>query len=230
MTREEAQVYAKLSEKLSRKDLEKLDKGYAKHYDAICAFAKGAEIETFSFILNEWYSVEEPAFSFDFKYRVRPSAEQRAEKLKPKKGEKLFYVSAFGIVKPFEFDGSIESNIIIDFGNYFRTREEAEAARERVFAAINKETVSKTEKVESLDGHGLSDAEKGVIRILRRCKARSMWNCDFVYPEDHSALTVCESGVLLEFESDTKACEFGDLADDVILEAKERREKGEPSW
>ena len=226
MTREQAQVYAKLS----REDIEKIDKGYAKHYDMLCAFANGEEIEEKHRYTMNWFTTELPYFYPERDYRVKPSAEQRAEKLKPKKGEKLFYVSAFGIVKPFEFDGSIESNIIIDFGNYFRTREEAEAARERVFSAINKETLSKMETVESLDGHKLSDAEKGVIRVLRRCKVETMWNCDFVYPEGHNALTVCESGVLLEFESGTKACEFGDLDDDIIAEAKERREKGEPSW
>lgn len=81
-----------------------------------------------------------------------------------------------------------------------------------------------------LDGHKLSDAEKGVIRILRRCKVETMWNGPFVYQEGQKTLSTCNAGVLFKFELGSKASDFGDLADDVIAEAEERREKGEPSW
>lgn len=159
----------------------------------------------------------------------QPDENQLAEPWKPQDGEKFFCVGGNGkvcsFVKVFENDKEY-----ISFGNCFRTREEAEAARERVRSALKGEALSKTEKVESLDGHELSDAEKGVIRILRRCKIETMWNCPFVYPESQNELSKCDAGVLFEFESGAKAREFGDLADDVIAEAEERREKGEPSW
>lgn len=93
-----------------------------------------------------------------------------------------------------------------------------------------KQALPKQETVESLDGHELSDAEKGVIRILRRCKVETMWNRPFVYLERQDTLRTCETGTLFKFESGAKASEFGDLADDVIAEAEERIEKGEPSW
>lgn len=97
-------------------------------------------------------------------------------------------------------------------------------------AANEKQTLSKSETVESLDGHELSESEKGVIRILRRGKVETMWGCPFAYPERLNNLSICESGVLFKFESDIEATKFGDLADCVIDEAEDRIEKGEPTW
>lgn len=97
-------------------------------------------------------------------------------------------------------------------------------------ASNEKQTLSKPETVESLDGHELSEAEKGVIRILRRSKVETMWSCPFAYPERLNNLSICESGVLFKFESGIEATKFGDLADCVIDEAEERIEKGELTW
>lgn len=234
MTREQAKIYAKIS----REDLEKIDNGYAEHYYVLCAYANGEEIEV-SRETNRWEAEKYPAFIEDFNYRVKPNM-QPAEPWKPKNGDEYFCVCSSGEVGEVYFDdvNFTTDKKYIDFGNYFRTREEAEAARERVRAALKGGSVVKenlttepTEKlVESLDGHELSDAEKGVIRILRRCKVETMWNCPFAYSERINKLDVCEHGVLFRFESEDEASEFGDLADDVIAEAEERREKGEPSW
>lgn len=234
MNRNEAKIFASIP----REKLAVIEPKLDKHYDLICAFANGAEIEVFRG-MGYWEKQEEPKFLEDFNYRVKPNM-QPAEPWKPKNGDEYFCVCSSGEVGEVYFDdvNFITDKKYIDFGNYFRTREEAEAARERVRSALKGGSVVKenlttepTEKlVESLDGHELSDAEKGMIRILRRCKVETMWNCPFSYSERINKLDVCEHGVLFRFESDDNASEFGDLADDVIAEAEERREEGEPSW
>lgn len=143
------------------------------------------------------------------------------------------YADNYEILKAFA-DGSKVEGLCEESGKW----EELDNPPFRDFGLIfeyrvkpNKEQIlSKTETVESLDGHELSDAEKGVIRILRRCNVETMWNCPFVYLERQDKLSTCDAGVLFKFESGAKASEFGDLADDAIAEAEERREKGEPSW
>ncbi len=225
MTREQAQVYAKIS----REELKIINEGYDKHYDELCAYAAGAEIEFFNG-LGKWVSIKEPSFNKDEAYYVKPSAEQPAKPWKPKFGDEYFLITFDGKIKTTKWFYPPTDEMIFNFGNCFKTYEEAEEARERVRAALKGEAPAATEKVESLDGHELSDAEKGVIRILRRCKVETMWNGPFVYLEGQKTLSTCNAGVLFKFESGAKASEFGDLADDVIAEAEERREKGEPSW
>lgn len=165
MTREQAKIYASLT----REQVSKLNNGYGKLYDLICAYADGATIEMKLPSLGTWSERINPLFDAWSEYRVK------------------------------------------------------EAANE-------KQTPSKQETVESLDGHELSESEKGVIRILRRCKVETMWGCPFACMESVNKISTCESGVLFKFESYIKANEFGDLADSVIDEAEERIEKGEPTW
>lgn len=221
MTREQAKILSKLS----KKDLEKINYGYAKHYEILKAFADGAEIEIN--IDGAWRIVDIPNFEPVNEYRLNPNGPW-----KPKDGETFFTIYLDGDIEEEEWDEEEKwHKDLFKLGLCYRTREEAEAAVKRMHAAFKGEqTLSKTEKVESLDGHELSDAEKGVIRILRRCKVETMWNCPFVYLERQDTLRTCETGILFKFESGAKASEFGDLADDVIAEAEERREKGEPSW
>lgn len=226
MTREQARTFLKLS----KDDLEKINCGYAKHYEILKSFAYGDVVEGLVEEPDKWKELDDPTFNFQFKYRVKPSAEQPAETWKPEIGEEFFIVNDRGELCSKKFCGLLLDFKLTNFGNCFRTRAKAEAALERVRAALKGETVSKTENVESLDGHELSDAEKGVIRILRRCKVETMWNGPFVYLERQKTLTTCNAGVLFKFELGSKASEFGDVADDVIAEAEERREKGEPSW
>lgn len=227
MTREEAKIWLSIP----REKLAVIAQNIDRHYDVIAAYANGADVQIVDIDTSEWIDRDDPLFAYSRSYRVKPSAEQPAETWKPQDGEKFFCVCGNGevyrscFIKTFRPDRER-----VAFGNCFRTREEAEAARERVHAALNGETVSKAENVESLDGHELSDAEKGVIRILRRCKVETMWNGPFVYLEGQKTLITCNAGVLFKFELGSKASDFGDLADDVIAEAEERREKGEPSW
>lgn len=134
MTREEAQVYVKLS----REDLAKINSGYAKHYDTICAFANGEEIEAFSIESKEWYAVEDATFNYVSKYRVKSNdVEQPTERWKPKRGDCYFILDECGDVNIVNFIDSIIDDSRIKFGNCFQTRKEAEVVRERVRAALN---------------------------------------------------------------------------------------------
>lgn len=144
MNRNEAKIFASIP----REKLAVIEPKLDKHYDLICAFANGAEIEVFRG-MGYWETQEEPKFLEDFKYRVKPRSAQHAEPWKPKEGEKFFCLhsdtsilsTVFRYVHPYEE--------LLSAGNCFRTREEAEAARERVRAALKGETLSKTETVEN---------------------------------------------------------------------------------
>lgn len=71
MTREQAQVYAKMS----REDIAKIDTGYERHYNVLRAFADGKEIEIES-KTGTWYACDEPVFSAYSNYRIKPAEEQ----------------------------------------------------------------------------------------------------------------------------------------------------------
>lgn len=64
--------------------------------------------------------------------------EEVDERWKPKKGDEYFYVDKDGQVGEYHWVGFWFDNILFDFGNCFRTREEAEAAAERVKEALKK--------------------------------------------------------------------------------------------
>lgn len=50
----------------------------------------------------------------------------------PQEGDKYFYISAAGAICDANYDDVSVDNYLREFGNFFRTREEAEAALERV--------------------------------------------------------------------------------------------------
>ncbi len=58
------------------------------------------------------------------------------EKPWPKKGDTYYYVSHIGRVESFPFEDCLVDKEMRSFGNFFRTREEAEAALERVKKAL----------------------------------------------------------------------------------------------
>lgn len=129
MTIEQAKVYAKLS----RKDLEIISCGYGKHYDAICAYAKGATIECRIDDDDEWEEAI-PSFAAQFEYRVKPSEDKPDKPWSPKIGEHIFFISPIGeiIETPFRYF----NEPLFTYGNCFRTRFAAESARNRVLAAL----------------------------------------------------------------------------------------------
>lgn len=143
MTRETAKVLTKLS----KEDLGKVCAGYEVHYDVLCAFARGAKIEHNILKHYSWVEVENPSFYKDFEYRVKPNGSSKSHHpWKPKEGETYFFISVSGKIKYAEF---CPADCVdpwhldrLKFGNCFRSREEAEAALDRVISALKGETGS----------------------------------------------------------------------------------------
>jgi hypothetical protein len=54
------------------------------------------------------------------------------EKPWPQKGDKYFYITAYGTVSRYTFDGGDRDSSMQSFGNVFRTEQEALAARDRI--------------------------------------------------------------------------------------------------
>lgn len=54
------------------------------------------------------------------------------EKPWPQRGDKYFFISSTGVIHDVNYDNISLDNCLRKFGNFFRTREEAEAASERV--------------------------------------------------------------------------------------------------
>lgn len=137
MTREQAQVYAKMS----REDIAKIDNGYAKHYDVLRAFANGEEIQL-QINGERWADIDEAYFCYSCEYRVkeRESGANTDEPWKPKDGRTYFFICADGDIKYADFreNDNVDPFHLgrIELGNCFRTRAEAEEARERVKVAL----------------------------------------------------------------------------------------------
>lgn len=139
MTREEAQIYVKLS----REDISKINKGYAKHYNVLCAYASGEEIELKDYESGKWVVINNyPFFHESLEYRIKPSDSQPAERWKPKRGDCYYILDEYGDVNIVNFIDSSMDASRINFGNCFQTRKEAESAMERVRAALKGETIS----------------------------------------------------------------------------------------
>ena len=58
------------------------------------------------------------------------------EKPWPQRGDKYFFISSTGVIHDVKYDNISLDNCLREFGNFFRTREEAEAAGERVRKAL----------------------------------------------------------------------------------------------
>ena len=61
-----------------------------------------------------------------------PTVVEVKERWKPKNGESYFFISGDGLVNLSDWDNDVFDNYYYNFGNCFRTKEEAEKALERV--------------------------------------------------------------------------------------------------
>lgn len=143
MTREQAQVYAKLS----REDIAKIDSGFAKHYDVLCAYATGLKIQM---VENDgkWIDIYNPHFCYSCEYRVnpgnvehltevlKPGENQPTKQWKPKNGEVFFYLTGYGAENWTEWDGDSFCYLLFNLGNCFRNSEEVDSARERIRSTL----------------------------------------------------------------------------------------------
>lgn len=126
MTREHVKEWLSLP----RKKLEKLNRDLAKHYEVALAYANGAEVEVMHALKGEWTLIEDPGFLYCAQYRVKPAAPW-----KPGENEDFWLVGYDGGVY---FSDALPNlnRKAVENGNCFRTKAEAEAAAERVRAAL----------------------------------------------------------------------------------------------
>ena len=122
--REECKIWAKIP----REDLEVICHELAYHYDALLAFAAGATIEEKHYGEEVWRETENPCFYISADYRIKT--------FNPKQGEVYFYIFSDGKIVDVEWTNDLADGKRINFGNCFKTRAEAEAARERVIKAL----------------------------------------------------------------------------------------------
>lgn len=177
VNREQAKIWTSIS----REELSVIQPTLSNHYDILRAYADGEEIESRDPMDYScgWKreKVDRIFFHDSLKYRVKPNdAAQSSEPWKPKYGERCFYIYGSGKVIGVNFHNELIDNDHVSFGNCFHTQEEAEAALERVRAALKNETVYKIKTVESLDDKPLTGNEKALLRHLRDSKVVDIFN------------------------------------------------------
>ena len=142
------------------------------HAKLIHAWADGAMIQLKK-DNGEWEDClfNRPAWNEKTEYRIRPEELSNAT-WRPKEGDEYWALDNFGNVFFSIFSNSDDENRY-SFGNCFRTRAAAEAAKERVKAALKGENVNIPTNVGSnvgspeIDSEPLSDGEKELIKALR---------------------------------------------------------------
>lgn len=186
------------------------------HAELIKAWADGAKIQVL--VGDEWEDCCSPTWFEANKYRIKPEESEKTEKWKPNVGDVYFYTTIYGNVNPTEWkkDDAFD-NVQYEHGNCFRTHYEAEAAAERVKAALKGEE-PKGEKVALLhpylNGKPVSDGELALIRAIRKARVISTW-------EQNSAVLVYESAGEIVSRSGIVAflTDGTNSDDDVIREA-----------
>lgn len=166
------------------------------HAELIKAWADGAKIQIWDVCREVWQTCELPTWLEDCQYRINP--EPSNEPCKPGEDDMFYSVKVIRSVIDVDNDvwsGGFTYEKILKNGNVFRTREEAEAAAERVKAALKGDDVSKkdaeikklTEELETLkircknlqitkeqliasraEIDALTDGEIALIKALRR--------------------------------------------------------------
>lgn len=131
------------------------------HAELIKAWADGAKIQYWHENRHEWIDKGDPLWYEWCEYRIKP--EESNAPWKPKDGEIFYIVNDMGnALECAWMDGCAYHNACYAHGNCFRTEKEAEAAAERIKAALK----GKSSVVE-LDGTPLTIIEKEAIRKFR---------------------------------------------------------------
>lgn len=154
------------------------------HAELIKAWADGAKIQHFDTSEMQWRDSEQPYWFVQTQYRIKPE-EPSNEPWKPNGNEKYFFVGqrndGLFDVGEYHWGGNIEDNNLFKIGNCFRTREEAEAAVERVKAALKGNLATDNNVAalaESVDYRPLTDGEKALIKALRRTVMGKVYDPD----------------------------------------------------
>lgn len=138
-----------------------------KHYDAIIAFANGAQIEGRPTPNSAWTTFSNPTWETSWEYRVKP---EENEPWTPKDGEAYYYWNSMGEIEEQDFHHRWPSDADrLKLGNCFRTRKEAKAAIKRIRTLLKDElkTSAQSTKDFQLDGKPLSEGEKALIKAIR---------------------------------------------------------------
>ena len=161
------------------------------HAELIKAWADGAKIQSRHLIdfdnveqWSKWTDDDEPEWcDEDYQFRIKPE-----EPWKPKLKEIYFFVNTNGKTDFNSWFGTDLDNNRYEFGNCFKTREEAQAAVPRVEAVLKNNWVTKLVAVESIDGKPLSTGEKKLIQEIRKTVLRGAYNENaiLVFPLDGS--------------------------------------------
>ena len=138
MDRKEAKIWASIP----REKLAVIASHLDKHFDLLCAYANGAEIQLKFRDKRDWYTLNSPDFNADgwAEYRVKPSTEQHAKRGEPKKGEQYFYLNMDGQITKTEWFGWEYDKTLFNVGNCFRSYEDAKTAWNHVLKALKKRT------------------------------------------------------------------------------------------
>ena len=199
------------------------------HADLIKAWADGATIQVKIYRKQEaptWVDIENPTWSECDEYRIKPEAN---EPWKPKLGDEYYaiYIS-FGEI---ELARNKWNNDSIDNRRYsngicFKTKEEAEAAAERVKAALKGELKISAPNTENfqLDGKPLTDGEKALIRALRSLEIYRVMEMPIVVYRDREGNLLCGSEFVV---FDTYAT--GDDQNEIIAALNQIRAEQEAS-
>lgn len=126
------------------------------HAELIKAWADGAKIQWFDDYDSKWKDTVDNTPMWDDKIQYRIKTEESTEPWKPKEIGEYYWViqiDSRGIVFPrsYFWVGNDIDNKFGEFGNCFRTREEAEAAIPRVKAALNGKVGDKVMSREEAD-------------------------------------------------------------------------------
>lgn len=164
------------------------------HAELICKWAnEGVQIQKYMSTVEDWRDDANPQWLPQCKYRIKP--EESNEPWKPEEGDVFFAVDYCGDVVDLEFQSEWKDNYkLAEIGNCFRTREEAEAAVERVKAALKGDFASDTNvsRKPEIDGKPISEEETEMIRLHREHleNANQGWHkqWDFLTEGEHALI------------------------------------------
>lgn len=190
------------------------------HADLIKVWADGATIQ-FKSIDGKWDDClgNHPEWNEGTEYRIKPE-----EPWKPKLKEIYFFVNTNGETDFNSWFGTDLDNNRYEFGNCFKTREEAQTAVPRVEAVLKNNWVTKLVAVESIDGKPLSTGEKKLIQEIRKTVLRGAYNENaiLVFPLDGS---VDSTSNIIAFDTHGDDMNDNKIREAINLIAEEQTEE-----
>ena len=165
----------------------------------------------------------------DIEYRIKPEIE---EPWKPKYGGSYLFVNSCGVVDEKLWKSSTVDEIRYENGNCFHLQSDAEAAAERVKAAMKGVLKISAPNAENfqLDDKPITDGEKELIRALRKARIKDIpkyAHSVLVYEKEGETRSMV-SQLCVAFTTDGLASGIGteDAIIDALNKIKAEREDG----